>query len=189
MRYIALYPVIMRGVLDHTSFVQRGDRRATIGSSAYDNTISAQLSRKYSRIVIFKSDLFVIIAHVYVHSDSYIKASHTSGLPTHENLSPFRLLYASLASYLLFSLSLCASSSGACRVGAGSKFACELGLPSSSSPLRGAVVDVGFNGVVAVREEGLADRLFSSSHVRWRFMRSSSAFCARSAFMERLAKK
>ena len=140
--------------------------------------------------------------------------SHSANLPfllipqffhSHENLSPLRLRYGTLASYLLFSPTLCASSSGACLVGAGSTLACELGLPSSYPPsapapsflslptslvmLRGAVVDVGFKGVVAVRVEGLGDMSCSSCHWRMRFWRSASAFAARSAFMLRLAKK
>ncbi|CBY00156.1 predicted protein [Plenodomus lingam JN3] len=138
---------------------------------------------------------------IYTHSLAL--ALNLFHAQAHENLSPLLLLYASLASYLLFSRALCSSLSASCRVGAGSRLASALGPDSSAppSPLLlcispstppGAVVAVGFSGVVAVRwvpEEDEAVSDFSSSHARCRFWRSSSAFCARSALMLRLAKK
>lgn len=56
----------------------------------------------------------------------------------YENRSPFGLLNGALASYLLFSKTLCFSVAGACLVGAGSLFASWLGEPAVS--VRGGVV-------------------------------------------------
>ena len=123
----------------------------------------------------------------------------------YEKRSPFLLLNTVLASYLLFSAP---SVWGACLVAAGSWLACKLGLPLSScalssrliSPanaplslvLLGAVVfelttalglTVGLDEVEACRPCDC-----SSWYCRWRFRRSASAFCARSALIDFFAK-
>lgn len=122
----------------------------------------------------------------------------------YENRSPFRLLYTSLASYLLFSLP---AVSGACLVAAGSWLACRLGFPlSSSSRLicpANAPLSLGVRGAVVLDEMTALGEMVgfddvapspcspwacSSWNCRARLARSASAFDARSALMDFFAK-
>jgi hypothetical protein len=121
----------------------------------------------------------------------------------YENRSPFRLRYASLASYLLFSLLLSSAPTGSCLVGAGSMLASILGFPlvppypgppaiPLPAPLRlelcGAA-ESNWDVVDCEDDWGLFKCCCSSWNTAMRFWRSVSAFAARSALMERLAKK
>src|SRR5690242_12385400 len=130
----------------------------------------------------------------------------------YENRSPFRLLYTSLASYLLFPSP---SLSGACLVAAGSALASELGFAPRSSlltapatallspTLLGAVVLLlttalglivgleavgGLSEALGAEEKGATPWACSSWYCFIRLWRSASAFWARSALMDFLAK-
>lgn len=132
------------------------------------------------------------------HSPHIFPLSYHPPLPSlpHENRSPFRVRYTSLASYLLFSPSL----SGACLVAAGSALASELGLAVRSSlltaaatspPLRGALVlalTTALGLIVGFDVAALGVCACSSWYCRTRFSRSASAFCARSALIDFFAK-
>jgi hypothetical protein len=147
----------------------------------------------------------IIIPSSSRHHRLLFLSSTPSTTHVYENRSPFLLLNTSLASYLLFSLP---SASGACLVAAGSWLACKLGFPlpsvarssrrisPASAPLsavlRGAAVlelttalgeMVGFDDVCVC-----SPCACSSWNCRWRFTRSASAFCARSALMDFFAK-
>jgi hypothetical protein len=127
----------------------------------------------------------------------------------YENRSPLRLRNTELASYLLFSFP---SVSGACLVAAGSALACMDGFPESSpcaalslarisrasTPLSAgaawaAVLEettaLGeMVGLEAGSESPYRPWACSSWYWRTRFWRSASAFSARSALMDFLAK-
>ena len=76
------------------------------------------------------------------------------------NLSPFFALNGSAVSYLLFSLTLCPSLSGACLVGAGSKVASWLGEPELS-----ALAGPPFVGFAAADPGTMQGRVSDSIHV------------------------
>jgi hypothetical protein len=124
-------------------------------------------------------------------------------LRDYEKRSPFLLRYASLASYLLFSLALPSPSTGSCLVGAGSMPASILGFPlvppypglpaiPLPAPFLLELCGAAFNNceVVDWGEWSEEERCCCSSwNTAMRFWRSVSAFAARSALMDFLAKK
>lgn len=97
-----------------------------------------RLATRHRYIPIYRAGVGESSLNTIIHHSYIPYTPSTPHYPTfkfisapYENLSPFRLLNTSLASYLLFPSP---SLSGACLVAAGSAFACTLGFPVPSSP-------------------------------------------------------